>query len=140
MTTETQAAIVAELQRQGEQPVDQDVFKVVNVPDYDLADARALAALARSIVEEHPNLFKKRDWTTLDNAAFKEQESEFRERLRQPEKLNTSEFKELDAALLSPEQEGALRKYLSGSAGNFEKSILKAALAEQKQLLKAMEA
>jgi hypothetical protein len=135
MTPETQKALTDVLERRGINAVDDDIFSVLPVPDdLNVKDDKALAAFANKIIEEKPALFKTRNWETLNDADFVEKEKELRNRLGRSEPASGNEFASLDAALLKPEQEAALRKYLSGRAGKFDKSILKAALASQRRL------
>jgi hypothetical protein len=135
MNPETKQALIAELEREGHIPIDDDIFEAVDVPDFDLKNANAVKIAVQNLTDKHPNLFQRRDWDALDEQSFREQETDFRNRLSQPSKALTNLYKDLDTALLSPEQEGALRKYLSGRASKFDQSILKAALASQKRLL-----
>jgi hypothetical protein len=44
---------------------------------------------------------------------------------------HSNDFKQLDAALLSDEEAGALRRHLGGSRNSFDRSLLNAALARQ---------
>jgi hypothetical protein len=136
MTPELQTALNSELERRGINAVDPDVWKVLQAPDdLNVSDARALADAANKILEDKAHLFRQRDWQTLDEKNFAEQERKLKDRLSRPDAAPENIFKDLDTALLSPEQESALRRHLSGRSSKYDRSILRAALASQRQLL-----
>jgi hypothetical protein len=80
-----------------------------------------------------PRLFKQDEWGTLSPDDFQAAEKRLKERLSrrtQPAARN-SDYRELDAALLSAEEAGALRRFLGGHRSTYDRSVLSAALKRQ---------
>lgn len=134
MDSKTQTALREELEAQGQTPIDDDIFSVLSVGEIDLSNREAVAQAAKTLTQEHPMLFKQRNWETLSDNDFRSQESELRTRLSKAPALRDNEFKNLNSAVLNPEQEGALRRHLSGRGSTYDRAILKHALAEQARL------
>jgi hypothetical protein len=80
-----------------------------------------------------PRLFKQDEWGTLSPDDFQAAEKRLKERLSrrtQPAARN-SDYRDLDAALLSAEEAGALRRFLGGHRSTYDRSVLSAALKRQ---------
>jgi hypothetical protein len=96
-------------------------------------DVASIVGAIRKIKTRSPALFKTQDFEKMDAASYKSAEDAFREKLRrrsqQPARSN--EYKTLDAALLTPEEGHALRRYLGGTRNSYDRSVLNAALTRQ---------
>jgi hypothetical protein len=96
-------------------------------------DVGTIVAAIRKIKARVPALFKEQDFAKMDDATFSEAEEKFREKLQRHARppARNNDFRALDAALLSAEEAGALRRFLGGARNSFDRSILNAALARQ---------
>lgn len=97
-------------------------------------DVGSVVAAIRKIKTRSPALFKEQDYSKMSSAEMEVAESKFRDSLRRrskPEARTSEAFKKLDAALLSPEEDHALRRYLSGTRSSYDLSVLSAALKRQ---------
>jgi hypothetical protein len=96
-------------------------------------DVASIVAAIRKIKARVPALFKEQDFAKMDDATFSEAEEKFREKLQRHARppARNNDFRALDAALLSAEEAGALRRFLGGARNSFDRSILNAALARQ---------
>ena len=96
-------------------------------------DVGTVVAAIRKIKARVPALFKEQDFSKMDDATYSEAEKRFREKLSRnarPAERN-SDYRDLDAALLSDEESGALRRHLGGARNSFDKSLLEQALRRQ---------
>jgi len=139
MNPEQRSALEGALTKFRATAVDPDILKALTVPD-DLnpQDSAAVEAWAKKMLEAHPALFRvEKRWDQMDpdSEEFRERESAFRASLANNPSIPKNDFKDLDAALLSPEEQTALTKYLGNRASKFEISILRAAKASQARLL-----
>jgi hypothetical protein len=95
-------------------------------------DVASIVGAIRKIKSRVPALFKEQDFSKMDSAQYAEAEKKFREKLsRHARPEARSEYKSLDAALLTDEEAGALRRHLSGTRNSFDKSLLEQALRRQ---------
>jgi hypothetical protein len=93
-------------------------------------DVASIVGAIRKIKTRVPALFKTQNFEEMDSAQYAEAEKKFREKLsRHARPEARSEYKNLDAALLTDEESGALRRHLSGTRSTYDKSILDAAKA-----------
>lgn len=93
-------------------------------------DVGSVVGAIRKIKSRVPALFRTQDFQEMDSAQYAEAEKKFREKLsRHARPEARSEYKNLDAALLTDEESGALRRHLSGTRSTYDKSILDAARA-----------
>ena len=97
-----------------------------------LPDVASIVLAVRKIKNRVPALFRTQDFQEMDSAQYAEAEKKFREKLsRHARPEARSEYKNLDAALLTDEESGALRRHLSGTRNSFDKSLLEQALRRQ---------
>lgn len=96
-------------------------------------DVASIVGAIRKIKTRSPALFKEQDFAKMDDATFSEAEEKFREKLQRHARpaARNSDYRALDAALLTPEESNALRRFLGGARNSFDRSILNAALARQ---------
>jgi hypothetical protein len=96
-------------------------------------DVGSVVGAIRKIKSRVPSLFKTQDFQEMDEASYQTAEDAFRDKLRRRSQpaARSNDFKQLDAALLSDEEAGALRRHLGGSRNSFDRSLLNAALARQ---------
>ena len=95
-------------------------------------DVGTIVNAIKAIKQKAPALFKETQWDRMDEATYSEAEKRFREKLsRHARPEARSEYKSLDAALLTDEESGALRRHLSGTRNSFDKSLLEQALRRQ---------
>jgi hypothetical protein len=95
-------------------------------------DVASIVGAIRKIKTRVPALFKTQNFEEMDSAQYAEAEKKFREKLsRHARPEARSEYKNLDAALLTDEESGALRRHLSGTRNSFDKSLLEQALRRQ---------
>src|SRR5579863_1214156 len=96
-------------------------------------DFGTVYAAVKEIKQNHPALFKEQDFSKMDDACYQAAETAFREKLsrRSQPAARSNEFRALDAALLSPEEGHALRRYLGGTRNSYDRSVLQAALKRQ---------
>lgn len=138
MNREQQTAIEGALNKLRATPIDPDILTALCAPDdLNLEDHAAVEACANKLVEGHPALFKiEKTWDQMDpdSEEFRARESTFRASLAKAPDNPENEFRNLNAAVLSPEAEGALRRYLTGRGSGYDKAILKHAQAEQNRL------
>jgi hypothetical protein len=87
----------------------------------------------RKLKARVPALFRTQDFEKMDAAQYEDAESKFRETLRRHSQpaARSNEFKQLDAALLTPEEGHALRRHLGGARNSYDRSVLQAALKRQ---------
>jgi hypothetical protein len=90
---------------------------------------RAVAEMAKA----RPNLFLHDDYAKMSSEEFDTAEARFREKLsrRSQPAVRSNEYKALDAALLTPEEGHALRRYLGGTRNSYDRSVLQQALRRQ---------
>lgn len=137
MTPQLQEALCRELSELGATPIDADVLEALDI-DADADDVRAVKSVAQTVLSEHPNpFFVERKWHELDanSEEWRERETAFREGLRQSKPIGPNVFRSLDAALLSPTEETALKRYLGNRSDSYDRSILQNALAKQRKHL-----
>jgi hypothetical protein len=96
-------------------------------------DVASIVGAIRKIKTRSPALFKEQDFSKMDDASYQAAESAFRDKLarRSQPAPRSNEFKALDAALLTPEEGHALRRYLGGGRSGYDLSVLSAALKRQ---------
>lgn len=93
-------------------------------------DVASIVAAIRKIKTRSPALFKTQNFEEMDSAQYAEAEKKFREKLsRHARPEARSEYKSLDAALLTDEEAGALRRHLGGARNSYDRSLLEAARA-----------
>jgi hypothetical protein len=139
MTEQLQEALTREASKQGAVPVDPDVFRALHeaTKDLDPSDSDAIAKAVKSLTESHPALFcVEKPWGELSDTDFAERERSFRAGLRRSTPIGPNPFKDLDSALLDPDQLQSLDRVLSGRGSSYDRSVLTHALAQQRQLLK----
>jgi hypothetical protein len=90
---------------------------------------RAVAEMQQA----RPKLFLHDDYAEISSEEFDTAEARFREKLarRSQPAARNNDFKNLDSALLTDEEAGALRRHLGGSRNSFDRSLLQRALDRQ---------
>lgn len=97
-------------------------------------DVASIVGAIRKIKTRSPALFKEQDFQKMDDATYKTAESAFLDKMRRrsnPSGARNSDYRSLDAALLTDEESQALRRFLSGTRSSYDRSILDAARARQ---------
>lgn len=91
---------------------------------------RAVAEMRQA----RPKLFLHDDYALMSPEEFDTAETRFREKLARrsrPDTARNDAFKKLDAALLSPGESHALRRFLGGTRNGYDLSVLRQALRRQ---------
>ena len=97
------------------------------------SDSDAVRAVAE-MAAARPKLFLHDDYAKMSSEEFDSAEARLKERLSRQSRpvARSNEFRALDAALLTPEEGHALRRYLGGQTrSSYDRSILNAALSRQ---------
>jgi hypothetical protein len=96
-------------------------------------DVGTIVAAIRKIKARVPALFKEQDFQKMDDATYQAAETAFREKLSRHARpaARNNDFRALDAALLTPEESNALRRFLGGARSSYDRSVLSAALVRQ---------
>lgn len=111
-------------------PIFANIANGIKVSDNGDVDASSVSKAVSEMRKARPALFQA-DWALMSPALFEKREAEMREALRKPKASPQNEFRQLDAANLTDEEDACLRRHLGGSHNSWDRAVLQRALHRQ---------